>query len=126
MDEARRRFTITAEVLVEVTDAAILRRAVLERVAEAGFVADGDRSADQVRAAERDAVHADDAAALDWVLYADAIVENVVGVEVVGSTVSIGEEDATGAGAGGLPGLLPCSPSVNAGRTTATTAPASR
>jgi hypothetical protein len=49
MGEARRRFVITAEVLVEVTDAAILRRAALDRVAEAGFVADGDRGLDEVR-----------------------------------------------------------------------------
>jgi hypothetical protein len=103
MDEARRRFMITAEVLVEVTDAAILRRVALDRVAEAGFVADGDRSADQVRAVERDAVHADVAAALDWVVDADAIVEDAAGAEVVGSTVSVHEEGAAGAGADEMP-----------------------
>jgi hypothetical protein len=72
---------ITAEVLVEVTDAIILRTAALDRVAEAGFVAEGDRGVDEVRAAERYAVRADVAAALDRVVDADAIVEDAVGVE---------------------------------------------
>lgn len=103
MDEARRRFMITAEVLVEVTDAAILRRAALDRVAEAGFVADGDRSADQVRAAEHDDVHADVAAALGWVVNAEAIVEGAVGAEVVGSTTSVDDEGSAESGAVGMP-----------------------
>ncbi|WP_157752052.1 hypothetical protein [Actinoplanes derwentensis] len=107
MDEARRRFMITAEVLVEVTDAAILRRAALDRVAEAGFVADGDRSADQVRAAEHDDVHADVhadvAAALGWVVNADAILEDAVGAEVVSSTTSVDDEGAAESGAEGMP-----------------------
>ena len=103
MDETRRRFVITAEVRVEVTDAAILRRTALDRVTEAGFVADGDRGVDEVRAVERDAVHADVAAALDWLVDADAIVQDVEGAEVVGSTVSVGEECAAGAGADEMP-----------------------
>ncbi|WP_157752047.1 hypothetical protein [Actinoplanes derwentensis] len=108
MDEARRRFMITAEVLVDVTDAATLRRAALDRVAEAGFVADEDRSVDQVRNAERDAVHADITAALDWVIDVDAIVIDGVGAEVIGSTVSVAEgedegSDAAGAGAEEMP-----------------------
>ncbi|SDT80789.1 hypothetical protein [Actinoplanes derwentensis] len=100
MDEAQRRFMITAEVLVDVTDAAILRRAALDRVAEAGFVADEDRSVDQVRSAERDAVYADVTAALGWVVDVEAIVVDGVGAEVVGSTVSVADdEDAEAAGA---------------------------
>src|SRR4051812_34949788 len=96
MDEARRRFMITAEVLAEITDAATLRRAALDRVAEAAFVADSDHSDDQVRAAERDAVQADVATALSWLLDADAIVEHAVGAEVVGSTVSVAEGKGEG------------------------------
>lgn len=108
MGEARRRFMITAEVLVDVTDAATLRSAALDRVAEAGFVADEDRSVDQVRNAERDAVHADITAALDWVIDVDAIVIDGVGAEVIGSTVSVAEgedegSDAAGAGAEEMP-----------------------
>jgi hypothetical protein len=90
---------ITAEVMVDVTDAAALRRVALDRVAEAGFVADEDRSVDQVRAAERDAVYADVTAALGWVIDADAIVEDGVGAEVVGSTVSVAEGEDDGAAA---------------------------
>jgi hypothetical protein len=93
MDEVRRRFMITAEVMVDVTDAATLRRAALDRVAEAGFVADEDRSVDQVRAAERDAVYADVTVALGWVVDIDGIVVDGVGAEVVGSTVSVAEDE---------------------------------
>ncbi len=108
MDEARPRFMITAEVLVEITDVATLRGAALDRVAEAAFVADSDHSDDQVRAAERDAVQADVATALSWLVDADAIVEDAVGAEVVGSTVSVAEgkderEDAAQAGAEVMP-----------------------
>ncbi|WP_204299614.1 hypothetical protein [Actinoplanes campanulatus] len=115
MDEARRRFKITAEVLVEVADAAILREAALDRVAEAGFVANGDRGVDEVRAAERDAVRADVTASLDWVVDADAIVADAVGVEVVGSTVSVGKEGAAGAGAEGLPDFAALFPVCHCG-----------
>jgi hypothetical protein len=118
MDETPRRFMITAEVLVEVTDAATLRRAALDRVAEAGFVADGDRSADQVRAAERDAVHADVTAALDWVVDVDVIVGDGVGAEVVGSTVSVAEDEdegAAGIGAEGMPDFAALFPVCHCG-----------
>jgi hypothetical protein len=120
MDEVRPRFMITAEVLVEITDAATLRRAALARVAEAGFVADGDRSADQVRAAERDAVHVDITAALDWVVDADAIVEDAAGTEVIGSTISVAEgederPDAAGAGTEDTPDFAALFPICHCG-----------
>jgi hypothetical protein len=115
MDEARRRFMITAEVLVEVTDAATLRRKALERVAEAGFVADDDRNAEHVRAAEHDNVQADVAAALDWVVDADAIVEDAAGAEVVGSTVSVDDQGAVDPGAEGMPDFAALFPVCHCG-----------
>jgi hypothetical protein len=120
MDEARRRFVITAEVMVEVTDAATLRRAALDRVAEAGFVAYDDRSTDQIRNAERDAVHADITVALDWVVDAEAIVVDGVGAEVVGSTVSVAEDardgaDVAGAGTEEMPDFAALFPVCHCG-----------
>ncbi|MEV6637760.1 hypothetical protein AB0M54_44225 [Actinoplanes sp. NPDC051470] len=83
---------------VEVADAAVLQEAALSRVAEGTFVANGDRGPDEVLAAEREDVRGDTAAALSWVTDADAVVETGVGVEVVGSHLSIAEGDG---GAGG-------------------------
>lgn len=94
MGEGRRRFTIQAEVTVDVTDTEALRKAALGRVAEAQFVAHGDRSVDEIRNAETDDVQADLTAALDWVTDADAIVDAGIGAEVVGSSLSVVEGDA--------------------------------
>jgi hypothetical protein len=106
MGERLRRFTIHSDVTVDVTDAAALEKAALHRVADAGFLADGDRTADEVRAAERDDMQTDLAAALDWVIYAEAIVETGVGVEVVGSTSSVVEGDEAGRDAAETPNFV--------------------
>ncbi|GAA2535141.1 hypothetical protein [Winogradskya humida] len=106
MGERRRRFTITAEVTVDVTDVDTLRKAALDRVAEAGFVAHGDRSVDQTKAAEHDAVRDNVTAALDWVTDPDAIVQGGVGADVIGSTTSITEAERADSSAGDADGEL--------------------
>jgi hypothetical protein len=128
MGERRRRFTITAEVTVEVTDVATLRKAALDRVAEAGFVAGGDRSVEQVRSDELRAVDADLAATFGWVTDADAIVEAGVGVEVIGSDMSVAEGEDAGVGSADFeqrPDFAALFPTCDCGRTIARTALAS-
>jgi hypothetical protein len=89
MGQRRRLFTISAEVTVEVTDAARVRKAALDQVEAAQFVSDAGRSPDEVRAEARDEIGEDTAAALSWITDADAIVLAGEGLEIVSSQHSI-------------------------------------
>ena len=93
MGQRRRRFTIKAEVTVEVTDEAALQQAALEQVEAVQFLPEDGRSPDEIRAATRDEISKDASAALDWVTDADAMVVTDEGVEVLSSHHSITDED---------------------------------
>ncbi|MFG1995310.1 hypothetical protein ACGFJ7_35575 [Actinoplanes sp. NPDC048988] len=56
MNKKRRRFTVSAEVTVEVTDEAAVRKAALDKVAATTFDADVDRSPEDVRSDEKAAI----------------------------------------------------------------------
>ena len=92
MGQRRRRFTIKAEVTVEITDEASLQQAALEQVQAVQFLPDAGRSPDEIRTATRDEISKDASAALDWVTDADAMVVTDDGVEVLASHHSITEE----------------------------------
>ena len=97
MGQRRRLFTISAEVTVEVTDAARVQQAALNQIEAAQFVSSAGRSPDEVRAETREEIGEDTAAALSWVTDADAIVVADDGLEIVSSHHSIieaGHEDA--------------------------------
>ncbi|MFI5937850.1 hypothetical protein [Actinoplanes sp. NPDC051494] len=96
MDKKRRRFTVSAEVTVEVTDEAAVRKAALGKVTATTFGADGDRSPEDVRSDELAAAQDDLLTAVNWIIDPDAVVERGVGAEVTGSTVTVSEGDSSG------------------------------
>ncbi|MFC3897982.1 hypothetical protein ACFOWZ_41500 [Lentzea rhizosphaerae] len=101
---ARRQFTVTAEIELDVVDAAALERAALAYIDEMVFAVDDDseQAQEELRAAEREDVAGDPAAALSLLLDPDAIVE-VDGVEVGGARYSVGEAGADDRSRAALP-----------------------
>lgn len=85
-DAVGRRLRVTASIDVEVTDPAALERAALRRIDQNDSYLDEDRTdtLDEVRAAERDRVRGDVAAALLGFIDPDLIVD-VDGVEISGA-----------------------------------------
>jgi hypothetical protein len=93
MSQGNRRFKVSAEVIVEVTDEAALEHLVLEQVDSAEFpVATGASLAD-VRAQVRQDAQGDLAGAVAWISNADAIIPDIPGVRIVHSTHTVVEAD---------------------------------
>ena len=103
MGQGQRRFKVNAELTVEVTDTAALEQTALGQVAATEFSREPGRSADEVRAAVRDDVRGDVAAALSWVTDADAIVVTDTGIQIVESTQTVVEVDRDGSDLGATP-----------------------
>ncbi|MDX8141332.1 hypothetical protein SK854_04355 [Lentzea sp. BCCO 10_0061] len=84
------RLKVTAEFEVDVADPAALERAALAHIGGMVFALDDDseEAQEQLRAAERDVVAGDSAAALSLLLDLDAVVD-VDGVEVGGAEYSV-------------------------------------
>jgi hypothetical protein len=96
MGEKRRRFKITAEVTVEVTDEAALKRTAAGQIENLEFTAGPGRNTSKVRADALAEVHCDAAAALDWVVDPDAIVSADEALQLVRSVQTIVEVDHDG------------------------------
>ncbi len=88
-----RRFQVSAEATVEVTDTVALQRAALEQIETTHFAPEPGRSLARVRAAVGEEVRGDVAAALGWAVDADAIVVTGDGVQVMESSQTIVELD---------------------------------
>ncbi|USX55612.1 hypothetical protein [Lentzea sp. HUAS12] len=88
----RRKFIVSAEIELEVADVAALERAALEYIDGMVFVLDDSfgQEEDDLRAAERDDVADNPAAALSLLLDLDPVID-VRGVESHGSRMSISE-----------------------------------
>src|SRR2546430_17365612 len=63
-----RRVKVTAELIVDITDAAAVRSAALAAIDQAQFSPDPDSTEDDARAAERERVTEDPAFAVDWLV----------------------------------------------------------
>jgi hypothetical protein len=96
MAQARRRFKVNAEIIVEITDAGKLARAALHQVDDSVFAEEQGPDAQQTRAAARKEIRADVAAALEWVIEADAIFVTDDGLQFIESTESMIEMGAPG------------------------------
>lgn len=97
MSQAVRRFRISAEVIVEVTDPAAVTEEALDVVGRIAFSPERGASAPQILAAARDEVRDDLCAAVGWVTDADAIVVTDAGLHVAESSQTITEVDEVGA-----------------------------
>jgi hypothetical protein len=97
MSQGRRRITVTAEVIVEVTDEAALEQAVLDDVDATEFHVEPGQSLADARAEARLDVR-DLAGAIAWIANAEDIIPDFPGVLVVASTQTVGE---AGSGPGG-------------------------
>jgi len=84
--QRRRRFTIKAEVTVEVTDEASLQHGALEQVEAVQFLPEASRSADEIRAATLDEISKDASAALARVTPVD---HGVTWGQMVGGSVTL-------------------------------------
>lgn len=97
MKQEARRFRVSVELTVAVTDPASMIEEALGAVDAAFFAAERGRSASQVRAEARAEVRDDLAAAVQWVIDADAAVITDAGLQVVESTQVITEVGLDGA-----------------------------
>ncbi|MEG3635210.1 hypothetical protein [Micromonospora palythoicola] len=91
MGQERRRITVTAEVIVEVTDEAALERAVLEQVSAAQFHVEPGQSLVDVRAEARQDVTGDPAGAIAWIANPEDTIPDTPGVMVVASSHTVSE-----------------------------------
>ncbi|AHH98600.1 hypothetical protein [Kutzneria albida] len=97
-DTNKRRLKVTAEVLVDVTDPAALKRAALQHIDELSYVVpEGEEEAhERELATERDEVRDDAAAALQAMIDPDLMVPEGKGVDVHGATYWVDHVDEHG------------------------------
>lgn len=95
MSQGQRRVKVSAEVIVEITDDAALRQAVLEELANTEFSVDPGETLAGVRAAAQQDVKGDPACAVSWIATAEDMIPEIPGVEVIGSShraVEVGQD----------------------------------
>jgi hypothetical protein len=87
------RVKVTAELIVDITDAAVVRSAALAAIDQAQFSPDPDSTEDDARAAERERVTEDPASAVDWLVDTSGLLDATDGLTFVQGSHTIEEVD---------------------------------